>query len=70
MGNGAVLKRLGYLIDALQLGPLDLRQRLNKRLSAGYAVLDPLASHEGVHDTRWRVLVNVSASDLTGWRET
>ena len=70
MGNGAVIKRLGYLLDVMGLGPSDLRDRLQKKLSAGYAVLDPLSAREGTHNSRWRVYVNVSAQDLVAWRET
>ena len=70
MGNGAVLKRLGYLLDVIELGPLNLRDRLHKKLSAGYAVLDPFAPRKGTYNARWRVFVNVSEQDLMAWRET
>lgn len=70
MGNGAILKRLGYLLDVFDIGPSHLRQRLHKRLSAGYAVLDPLSPHQGMYNTRWRLLINLNPDALTHWRET
>lgn len=70
MGNGAVVKRLGYLLEVLDLGPASLRQRLQANLSAGYAVLDPLAPPHGSYNARWRVILNVNIQDLTCWRET
>jgi len=38
-------------------------------LSKGYAQLDPTRPAEGRFDGRWRVQVNVSDAELTGWME-
>lgn len=70
MGNRAIIKRLGYLLEAFDLGPANLRERLQKKLSAGYAVLDPLSPRNGVHNARWRLVINVDTDTLTRWRET
>jgi len=69
MGNGAILKRLGYLLDALELGPARVRERLQKKKSAGYVTLDPLAPRDGTYNARWRLLVNVDSAQLVDWRE-
>ena len=70
MGNGAIVKRLGYLLEALGVGPPDFREALRANLSAGYVALDPLSPPEGRHNARWRLLVNVDNATLTGWRDT
>ncbi len=70
MGNGAVLKRLGYLLETLGIGPGSVRERLQRKKSAGYVLLDPLAPHTGIHNARWRLLINVDPTELVDWRET
>jgi len=58
-GNGAVFKRLGWLIE--QLAPLEtpLRDACLGRLTQGYARLDPSVAAPGRRRTRWRVIENV-----------
>lgn len=70
MGNGAILKRLGYLLDLFDLGPPNLHEHLQRKLTTGYAVLDPLSPCQGSHNAHWRLLVNVDREPLTRWRET
>jgi predicted transcriptional regulator of viral defense system len=70
MGNGAVLKRLGYLLQVLELGPANFSERFRTRLTAGYVVLDPLAPRKGSHNARWRLLINVDPAELVRWRGT
>ena len=58
MGNMAVAKRLGFLMETLALGDVEpLRERVE--LSKGYSALDPLLPRKGRHDKRWGLLVNV-----------
>ena len=53
----AVVKRLGLLLEALQLGhPERLRQ--SGRLATGFPSLDPTLPAKGVHNRRWGLLVN------------
>jgi predicted transcriptional regulator of viral defense system len=70
MGNRAIAKRLGFLLQLLGFGKQQHLERLEKSLSAGYAVLDPLSPRKGRHDAQWRVIVNVSEDELLNWRET
>ena len=70
MRNRAILKRLGYLAETLSLPTGDLAERWQEALSAGYAQLDPGRSARGSFDWRWRVRVNVTEAELTGWMET
>ena len=70
MKNRAIVKRLGYLLERLDLGSVDLRASLAAQRSKGYTVLDPLSPREGKHNARWRLLVNLSDADLLSWKET
>jgi predicted transcriptional regulator of viral defense system len=70
MNNRAIVKRLGYLLQRLGLGTEQHFAKLEKKLSTGYAVLDPLSPRQGRHDARWRVLVNVADDELLNWKET
>ena len=58
LGNGAVLKRLGYMADALNVQEL-LRLLSDVKLSKGYSVLDPTMPKRGKITERWRLVVNV-----------
>lgn len=69
-GGGAVVKRLGFLLDTLALPVPDLKARLERwqgMLSQGIAYLEPGAGRTGRIATRWRVRVNV-AVDRVGDR--
>ena len=58
MGNVAVVKRLGFLMESLDLGDANpLREKVV--LSKGFSPLDPLLPRKGVHNRRWGLLVNV-----------
>jgi predicted transcriptional regulator of viral defense system len=70
MRNRAIFKRLGYLVEALSLSSKGFMDRWQDALSAGYAQLDPSRPAAGSFDRRWRVQVNVSKAELTGWMET
>lgn len=68
MGNAAVAKRLGYLLDTLGILNPIIRSELQKRLSYGYVDLDTHsagARHTLSRD--WRIRVNVKPSNLTEW---
>ncbi len=57
MGISAVIKRLGYLQEALGLGdPEALRRSTN--LAFGYPRLDPTLPAAGVHNRRWGIQIN------------
>lgn len=66
--NNAVIKRLGYIIEILGLqNRIDITE-LKKKLSKGFAVLDPLLPKKGKYVTNWGLLVNIPKSDLLGWK--
>lgn len=70
MRNRAIFKRLGYLAERLSLPVGDFLERWRAALSAGYARLDPGRPAAGPLNRRWRVQVNVSETELIGWKET
>jgi len=67
-GSGAVAKRLGFLVESLQLthGPESgLFEAWRELLSAGVSKLDPSTPREAHRiATRWRVAVNVPEEGL------
>jgi predicted transcriptional regulator of viral defense system len=61
---GAVIRRLGYLLEVYGIeAPSDI-QRLRGRLTPAYAVLDPLLLPEGKFLARWRLRLNVPREEL------
>ncbi|MCX6433183.1 MAG: hypothetical protein NTX29_10480 [Actinobacteria bacterium] len=58
LGNHAVFKRLGYLIEALGLDRPALVDACLDRVSSGVALLDPDAPDDGPRTMRWRLRVN------------
>lgn len=66
--NGAIIKRLGYLMDALEIKKANVRHELAKHLTAGYVPLNPGGDRTGKYSSEWRVLVNTDPEGLTEWR--
>jgi predicted transcriptional regulator of viral defense system len=69
-GSGAVIKRLGFLVDAMQIDIPDREDHLTRWqswLTAGLSNLDP-SSPRRPHriETRWRVHVNADEELLRG----
>lgn len=67
---GAVIRRLGYLLELYGLAPAEELGRLRSSLTATYAVLEPLAPSEGPHLSSWRLRINVSPEELEAIRRT
>jgi predicted transcriptional regulator of viral defense system len=61
---GAVIRRLGYLLELYEIGPATVLRRLQRRLTATYVALDPVLPAEGKYLRRWRVRLNVSPEEL------
>ncbi len=66
LGNRTVFKRLGYLLERLDLGSSATREACLERLSAGYGLLDPSAPPRGPRLARWRLRLNVTLEDRGG----
>lgn len=57
IGNSAVAKRLGYLMERLAIGDAESLLPAAKR-GSGYPRLDPTLPAEGKHNRRWGLLIN------------
>jgi len=66
MGNMAILKRLGYILEAA--GLLDKYKNIFSGFipSKGYPALDPLSHRRGKYNSRWGLLVNFGLKP-SGW---
>lgn len=60
LGNRAVFKRLGYLLEAMDGDRPELVAECRARVSAGISKLDPGGSSSGRRVTRWGLLINAS----------
>jgi len=69
MGNTAVIKRLGYLLETLDMN-VDGRMvsKMKESISRSMSVLDPNMPRKGRYTTRWNLLLNVSKEALEEWR--
>lgn len=60
LGSGAVYKRLGYLVEYLNISlPARLLSEWQSKMTEGIAWLEPGGFSDGPVKTRWRVRVNV-----------
>ena len=67
---GAVIRRLGYLLEVCAIDvPADL-ERLRSRLTATYHLLDPSLPSEGKRVARWRLRLNVTPEEIEALRST
>jgi len=70
MGNATIIKRIGYLVETLNLDvEPQFVEDLRKLITHGMSPLDPAAPRRGVYTTRWNLLVNVPRKTLEEWRK-
>lgn len=62
LGNRAVFKRLGYLVECLEIGHEDLVSACRERVSSGISALDPDGPPGGQRVMRWGLQVNVAVT--------
>lgn len=62
---GAVIRRLGYLLETFEVDAPRELERLRQQLTATYAILDPLLPAEGKLTARWRLRLNVDPDEIT-----
>jgi len=68
-GNGAVSKRLGYLLEKLEIKSDAAIGNLLQNIGSSYALLDTLASGKGRHLQRWKVMINIADKEISQWIE-
>jgi len=64
LGVGAVIRRLGYLMEAYGIGAPEELRRLRENLTPTYNLLDPVLPPEGKFLARWRLRLNVSPEEI------
>lgn len=64
MEVGAVIQRLGYLLELYKIGTPDDWQLLREHLTETYIRLDPLLPSEGKFLRRWRLQLNISPEEF------
>ncbi|MBM4348352.1 MAG: hypothetical protein FJ106_00400 [Deltaproteobacteria bacterium] len=57
IGNLAATKRLGFLMETLELGNSQTLQKVASQ-SRGFSPLDPTLPRQGKHNRRWNLLIN------------
>ena len=61
---GAVIRRLGFLLETFEMDAPRKVKRLQEKLTASYAILDPLLPDEGRFTARWRLRLNVDPAEI------
>ncbi len=64
LGVGAVVRRLGYLLEFYELTNADTLEYLRSMLTNTYQRLDPVLPAGGQYFSRWRLQLNVSPEEL------
>lgn len=68
LGVGAVIRRLGYLLELYKLTNASTLDSLRNLLTNTYQSLDPMLPAEGPHVSRWRLQLNVTPEELDAVR--
>jgi predicted transcriptional regulator of viral defense system len=62
--NQAVMKRLGFLLELLDLTTQENIENLNAMITQSYALLDPYLPDDGDYFSRWKVRINIDPETL------
>lgn len=68
LGNSAVFKRLGFLLERFGLMSEEYPELLRRRIRRGLSKLEPLNPMAGHCCTRWGLRINMELEDLDKWR--
>jgi predicted transcriptional regulator of viral defense system len=68
IGVGAVVRRLGFLLETYEIAPAPVLDRLRNRLTSTYVRLDPVLPAEGKRLRRWRLQLLVAHARCRRWR--
>ncbi len=61
---GAVMRRLGFLMEVYDLGTAADRERLRGHAAGTYSLLDPVMPPQGKHTARWHLRLNVDPDEF------
>jgi len=70
LGNQAVAKRLGYLLEFYGLSTPQVLDKLHELVGPSYALLDPLLPADGHFVAHWRLRLNIDPDILKGVAST
>lgn len=65
LGNRSVYKRLGFLVERLEITAPDLLVECRRRMSSGVVRLDPSGPVRGRRVMEWHVIANVAVGSAT-----
>jgi len=68
LNNRTVFKRLGYLVELLELEAGAWLDQWRTEISPGETLLDPRYGYSGAYHSRWNLRLNVPESQLLEWR--
>ena len=57
--NRTVFKRLGFLIESIGIDAVKLKETCEKKISAGFSLLDPAIEARGHFNSKWNLRINV-----------
>lgn len=61
---GVVYRRLGFLLDLFEIGDIQSRELIEKKLTKTYSLLDPGLFDEGKFISKWRLRLNVVPDEI------
>jgi predicted transcriptional regulator of viral defense system len=61
---GAVMRRLGFLLEVYDLGTAAHKDRLREHTGGSYSLLDPVLPPQGKHTARWHLRLNVDPEEF------
>jgi predicted transcriptional regulator of viral defense system len=61
---GAVMRRLGFLLELYDVGTASDRERLREHVTATYSPLDPVMPPQGKYIGRWHLRLNVDPEEF------
>lgn len=64
LGVGAVIRRLGFLLELYEIGTDKTTEALRDHLTSTYVALDPVLPNQGKHLHRWRLRLNIEPEEL------
>ena len=70
LGVGAIIRRVGYLLDSCRIGTDADRKKLAGALTRTYPLLDPSMPPQGHYDAKWRLRLNVPQEEIEAVRST
>ncbi len=69
--NSTVIKRLGYLIDVLEIEvPSSLHHQMHDLVGSGYSLLNPYSTRNKKSNSKWKLFVNTSMSAILEAKST